>query len=399
MKSIIAAAALAFLVLAPARTAAVEWHAVEREAAGQTLYFNAWGGDERINAYIAWAAVELLRRHDITLVHVKLADTGEAVGRVLAEQAAGRDDEGSIDVIWINGENFAAMKERGLLFGPFVERLPNYALVELENNPTALLDFTVPTDGLEAPWGTAAFNLLFDSATVAAPPGRIAGLAAWAAANPGRFTYPAPPDFLGTTFLKQALIELAPPGLDLALPPADDAAFAAATAPLWEFLDGLHPQLWRGGRTFPASGPAQRQLLADGELDFALSFNPGERDSAVAQGLLPDSVRAYLLDGGSLGNTHFLAIPYNARAKAAALVAINFLLSPEAQARKSDPAHWGDPTVLALDRLAPAERAFFRAIPEPLTPLDPARPARRLSEPHPAWSVALEEAWLARYAR
>ena len=84
-------------------------------ARGQTVYFNAWGGDDKINDYIAWAGDRLRERHGITLVHVKLADTAAAVGRILAEKSAGRTSGGSVDLLWVNGENFAAMKRHGLL--------------------------------------------------------------------------------------------------------------------------------------------------------------------------------------------------------------------------------------------------------------------------------------------
>src|SRR3546814_13467739 len=72
--------------------------------------------------------------------------------------------------------------------------------------------------------------------------------------------------------------------------------------------------LWRGGDAFPASGPAQRQLLDDGEVDIALSFYPSEASSAIASGLLPETARTFVLDGGTIGNTHFVAIPFNATA-------------------------------------------------------------------------------------
>src|SRR3546814_6771663 len=68
---------------------------------------------------------------------------------------------------------------------------------------------------------------------------------------------------LGSTFLKQVLIELAADPAFLQQPVADEAQVEQAARPLWEYLDALHPHLWRGGETFPASGPAQRQLLDD----------------------------------------------------------------------------------------------------------------------------------------
>src|SRR3546814_5194528 len=61
---------------------------------------------------------------------------------------------------------------------------------------------------------------------------------------------------------------------------------------------------------FRSSGPAQRQLLDDGEVDIALSFYPSEASSAIASGLLPETARTFVLDGGTIGNTHFVAIPF-----------------------------------------------------------------------------------------
>ena len=129
--------------------------------------------------------------------------------------------------------------------------------------------------------------------------------------------------------------------------PVDEATFETVTAPLFDYLDQLNPLLWRSGRAFPQNYPAMRQLLADGEVDIIFAFNPAEASSAIASGELPDTVRSFTFPGGTLANTHFVAIPYNANAKAGALVLADFLLSPEAQARKQDPKVWGDPTVLA----------------------------------------------------
>ena len=182
-------------------------------------------------------------------------------------------------------------------------------------------------------------------------------------------------------------------------PVEEAAAFAGATAPLWAFLDELHPHLWRSGRVFPQSGPAARTLLADAETDIAFSFNPAEASSAIAQGLLPASARTVAFAGGSIGNSHFLAIPSNARAPSAAMVVADFLLSPEAQAKKQDPQVWGDFTVLALDRLTPKDRQRFATLPLGPATLPPDRLGRAFPEPHPSWTLRLEQEWQRRYVR
>ena len=375
------------------------WTEIVEAARGQTVYWNAWGGDERINDYISWVGQQVKAQHGVSLQQVKLADTADAVARVLAEKAAGKIGGGSVDLIWINGENFAAMKEQNLLYGPFTHVLPNFRLVDFDDKPTTLVDFTVPTDGLEAPWGMAKLNFIYDSARVADPPGSILELLDWARANPGRFTYPTPPDFLGTTFLKQVLIELAPDPAFLQQAVESDSQVEKAARPLWEYLDALHPLLWRGGQTFPASGPAQRQLLDDGEVDITLSFYPSEASSAIANGLLPETARTFMLDKGTIGNTHFVAIPFNAKAAEGAMVVANFLMSAEAQARKQNPEVWGDDTVLAVAKLPQDDRRRFAELPRGVATLPPEDLGPTLLEPHPSWMTRIEADWQRRYAR
>jgi putative thiamine transport system substrate-binding protein len=374
-------------------TARLDWQAVLREARGQSVYFNAWAGDEAVNRFIAWTATEVRRRFGIALTHVRVNDPAEAVTRVIAERRAGRLQGGSTDLLWINGENFASLRAADLLFGPWADDVPNAALLDRERNPTIVRDFTIPTDGYELAWGNSRFTFFFDSARVARPPADPDSLLAWIRANPGRFTYPQPPQFHGTSFLKQLLLAMHTDRRPFATPVAGN--FASLSAPLWNWLDAAHPRLWRSGRNFPASGPAQRRLLGDGAVDWAMGFNSAEASRAIASGEFPPSIRSLRFSAGALTNSHFVAIPFNARARAGAMVVADFLISPQAQARKADERHWGDATVLAVDRLAPADRARFAALqPGPAT-LPPVGPV--LDEPHPSWMGALEREWARRY--
>ena len=376
-----------------------DWTAVLDEARGETVYWNAWGGSENINAYIEWAGAELSERYGVKVVHVKLEDTASAVATVVAEKAAGKNDAGTVDLIWINGENFASMKRQGLLFSPgWAEQLPNWRYVDIENKPTIRTDFTVPVEGLESPWGMAKLVFFYDSARTdaAALPASAQTLLDWAKANPGRFSYPQPPDFIGSSFLKQILSELVA-DRSVLLEPVVEADFAAVTKPLFDYLDQLHPVMWRSGQAYPQNYPAMKQLLADGELDIIFAFNPAEASSAIANGELPDSVRSFTFPGGTLGNTHFVAIPYNAAAKAGALVLADFLISPEAQVRKQDPKVWGDPTVLAIDKLPADAQASFAALDLGVATLRPDELGPAIDEPHPSWMERLEAEWKRRY--
>jgi putative thiamine transport system substrate-binding protein len=268
----------------PASVAAATaaWDALSKEARGQTVYFNAWAGSDSINAYIRWAAQQVQERYGVRVEHVKISDAADVVTRVRNETAAGKTD-GTVDLVWINGENFLAMKQGGLLFGPFAAALPNYALVDLQGKPTTTLDSAEPVAGMEAPWGMAQLTFLVDSKYTPKPPQNSAELLAFAGANPGRVTYPRPPDFHGTAFLKQLLLERNS-ARDALYQPVTAAAFAQASAPLWRYLDALHPLLWRGGKQFASNAAATRQMLADGELRWALSFNPNDAANEIGAG-------------------------------------------------------------------------------------------------------------------
>ena len=376
------------------------WAAIVAAAKGQTVYWNAWAGDERTNAFIAWAGGEAKKRYGVTVVQVKLKDTAEAVTRVVAEKSAGRDAGGSVDLIWINGPNFLAMKSQELLFGPIDQALPNYAAVDTTHKRSNVVDFTVPVDGLAAPWRLAEFVYVYDSGRyrLADMPSSAQALLAFASKHPGRVTHPAVRNFLGATFLKQSLYDLvAEPSV--LQQPATDASFAPVTAPLWAWYDQLRPKLWREGREFPESGPAQRQLMNDGAIDIHMAFDPAEAAVSIANQTLPPGARIFVMARGMISNTSFVAIPYNAAHKEGALVVANFLLEPATQARAQDPAWGGNLTVLDLDKVPPAERPLFA--PKAGMPGLPtaAELGTTLLEPHPSWMTRIVAEWEKRYSR
>ncbi|MEO1639616.1 MAG: ABC transporter substrate-binding protein [Pseudomonadota bacterium] len=395
MKHLAVLAALLAPVPALADVDPANWEAVTEAAEGQTVFWNAWGGSTTTNDFIAWVGERVMEDYGVTLEHVKLTDTADAVTRVLSEKQAGEDDDGAIDMIWINGANFAAMKDADLLFGPYAEQLPNWDFVDVDGK-TVQTDFTVPTDGLESPWAMAQVVFIHDTDDLAEPLVSMAEILEWSAANPGRFTYPQPPDFLGTTFLKQALVDLLEDPSVLSAP-ATDETYDAVTAPLWAFLDELTPTLWRQGRAYPATGPAQLQLIADGEVDLAISFSPGEATAAIANNQLPPSVRTFVLDNGTIGNASFVAIPYNSGSKEGAMVVANFLMSPEAQLRAQNPEILGYGTVLDMEALSTEDRAAFDALELGIATLSPAELGTVQAEPHPSWMTRIADDWMTRF--
>lgn len=380
--SVVSSAALIAATLSTSSVFAEEksWENIVKQAEGQSVYFHAWGGSQEINRYLQWAGKELKAQYGVDFNHVKVTDISETGSRLLAEKAAGKSDGGSVDMVWINGENFKSMKDNALLYGPFVSTLPNWQYVD-KSLPVDS-DFSEPTEGLEAPWGVGQLVFIHDTQSLNNPPVSYSEMLNYAKAFPNKLSYPKPPEFHGTSFLKSLLIELTDNDPSLAKP-VSEADFEIVTQPLWNYLDEFHKVAWRGGKQFPAGTAETIQLLDDGQLDLALTFNPNAVFSAQASGNLSDTTSAYAMESGALSNIHFLAIPWNANAKEGALVAINFLLSPEAQSRKGDINIWGDPSVLNKQYLkgSAAKTQQFKSV----------------AEPHPSWQSALEQEWLKRY--
>jgi putative spermidine/putrescine transport system substrate-binding protein len=371
------------------------WDQVVAEARGGTVNWFMWGGADNINAYASdYVAGVLKRDYDITLNRVPITDAAEIVNLILNEKEAGVTDAGTVDLIWINGENFRSMKQGDLAFCGYTDLLPNDALVNWDN-PAIANDFGVPVDGCEVPWNTVQFAFAHDSASVAEPPADMSALLEWIKANPGRFTYPAPPDFTGSVFVRHVFYHAAG-GPDALLGPFDQATFDAAAAKTWAILNEIEPFLWREGQTYPTTITQLNELFANGEVAFSFNYDPAQFGLAVQSGAWPETTRSYGLADGTIGNTNYTLIPFNSPNKAAAMVAQNVLLSGEAQLEKAKTAVWGAAPAIEIGRTTPEVQAGFATI-EGHPSVVPAEELAKaaLPELQADWLTAIEDGWKA----
>jgi putative spermidine/putrescine transport system substrate-binding protein len=371
------------------------WDKVLEQAKGQTVQFYMWGGSETYNRYIdEWVAPRLLVTTGVTLKRVPVIDTKDVINKLLAEKQAGKTTDGSVDIMWINGENFKFSKAQQLLWGSFAKRLPNVkAYIDIDQ-PDISSDFGEPTEGLEAPWGKAQFVFTYDSAKVESPPRSMSELKSWVQLHPGKFTYPAPPDFTGSAFVRTAMYE-ASGGYEAYVNQTDPAILQGKLDPLWKFLNEIEPNLWREGETYPENLAKLEQLYADGEVWMSMSYDPARASNQIANGTFPDTTKTFVLDAGTLSNTHYLSIPFNAEHQAGAMVAINFLLSPDAQITKYDPAYWGEDMVIDVTQLSVEQQQRLNKIDRGKATLSPELLAtHRVPEISSALIEVIEKEWL-----
>jgi putative spermidine/putrescine transport system substrate-binding protein len=388
----VVAALMSLFMVMPA-AAAGNWAQIVQKARGQTVDWFMYGGFPAANSYVnGYVIPEVKKRFDITLRQVPVQDIAEIVSRLLVEKQAGKTTGGEADLLWINGENFRTAKARHLLFGPFADLLPNAAWVDTSHD-SVKNDFGEPVDGFESPWGSAQVVMIYDSKKISSPPHSMAALIDWIRAHPGRFTYPAPPDFTGSVFIRHVFYYTSG-GAAKWQGPFDRARFEPAAKGCYDLLQDIAPYLWQKGKTYPESPMRLAQLFADGEIDFAMSYHPAEASKMIHDGLYPDTVRTFVFDEGTIANTHFVAIPFNSADKEGAMVVANFLLSPEAQLKKADPAIWGDLPAISPARLDATWRKRFQSLPRGVATLSDAQlQTHRLPEPPSEILIRLENGW------
>jgi putative spermidine/putrescine transport system substrate-binding protein len=331
---------------------------IEKAARSTEVTFYMWGGSVVINKWVDTYVSENLRAlYGIELKRVPM-DASIFVNKLLTEKQAGKET-GTIDLLWINGENFKNAMEASLLYGPFAFKLPNF--IRYVDQSTVEHDFGFPVRGYEAPYGRAQFVFEYDSGKIQGPPDTYEKLFKWIKNNPGRFSYPQPPDFTGSAFIRQVFYAVTG-GHEQYLKGFNIDLFRKNSAKLWESLNEIKPYLWQEGKTYPKDSATLDTLFARGEVDFNMTYHQAHAQNSIMTGMYRSTVRTLVMKDGSIYNTHFTAIPFNAPNIPGAMVTANFLLSVEAQYSKNLPENWGDFTVLDLNRISGEQRALFQSL-------------------------------------
>ena len=335
-----------------------EWDEIVEAARGTTVTFYGWGGDENRNNWLNTTVADYVKEHYDIALEVVGMDINDILSKLSGEKQAG-SETGSIDMIWINGENFYSAKDNGLLYGPFTGQLSNMeAYIDLED-PETLNDFCMPIEGYEAPYAKAQMVFFNDSAVTPEAPASAEELLEFCKKYPGKVTYPALPDFTGSAFVRNIIYELCgwEQFQDME---ADYDTVKAAIEPALDYLRELNPYLWNEGKTFPESSTTVDAMFADGELVMNMSYGPFSVATGIAEGTYTDTTRTFVFDNGTIGNTNYMAIAFNSPNKAGAMVVINAILSAELQLTQYEQLR--ELPVVSADKLSAEEQAAFDAV-------------------------------------
>ena len=333
----------------------MSWDEIVEQAKGTKVSFYGWGGDENRNNWLNGTVADYMKEnYDIDFEYVGM-DINDILSKLTSEKEAG-EESGSIDMIWINGENFYTAKENGLLYGSFTDQLPNTEKYIDTEDPETLNDFCKPIEGFEAPYAKAQMVMYNDSAVTPETPKSADELMEYAKANKGKVTYPALPDFTGSAFVRNIIYEKCgwEQFQDME---ADKETVKKAIEPALEYLRELNPYLWNEGKTFPADSTALDKMFQDGEVVMNMSYGPFTVASGIADGTLPETCQTFVFDKGTIGNTNYMAIAFDAPNKAGAMVAINAIISADLQLTQYSELR--DLPVVDQAKLSDEEKAAF----------------------------------------
>ncbi len=325
------------------------------QAKGTTVTFYGWGGDENRNRFLnETLAPQLKEKYDITLEVVGM-DIDNILAKLAGEKQAGLE-EGSIDMIWINGENFYSAKENDFLYGPFTDKLPNFEKYIDTEEEEVLYDFGFPIEGYEAPYGKAQLVLFNDSGVSPETPRNTQEFLEFCKKYEGKVTYAALPDFTGSAFVRTLIYDIVGHEQFLTMEPNKEVV-KQAIEPALEYLRELNQYLWNQGKTFPATNGGVDNMFQDGELVMAMSYGPYAVATGIEKGVYKDTVRTFVFDNGTVGNTNYIAIAKNSPNKAGAMVVINEIISAETQAAQFEALK--TLPVVSYDKLSDEEKARF----------------------------------------
>ena len=368
-----------------------DFEAVKAAAKGQTVNWWMYGGDDTINAFVSgFVADKLKSEFGVTLNQVKITDTKDAVQKVLDETQAGKKTGGSVDAIWINGENFATGVQADLWTCGYPEKMPSAEFVDF-SVPTIANDFGVPVKGCESPWQQANSALVYNSDVLkSSDVETLSTVETWAKANPGKFTYTAPPDFTGSMVVRTFFYDTnGGPGSFGGK--FDQAKYAPAADKTWKRLNDLKPALWMKGATYPQTESDLEKLYADGTLGAYLTYAPGGVTADVKKGTLPKSTRTAVFKDGNIGNYSFISVPKNAAHQAAGIVLADVLLDLATQVAFFKAS--GAFPAISLSKIPGDEAATFSApASESVLGLDKLQ-AKALPELEPAYVTQIEKDW------
>lgn len=248
---------------------------------------------------------------------------------------------GNADLFILTESGFAKLKDAGVLYGPFKNKLPNVSLNQVGESYEMMWLDGKPIDNLAVQIGKNQLTLFFDEDVMEVPPMTVQELRKYAKDNPGKFTFPSLSTPEGKAFVGTLAATLCDQKklYETNLSAADQAKLFA---PVLTYLKDVQPSMWMQGKQLPKTIPEMDQLFKSGQIGFSMGLNQNWATNMIKEEKFPDGAKAFVLSTGTTGYGQYAAIPFNSANKSGAMAMVNTLLSGEMQGSKYNPKNWGN---------------------------------------------------------
>lgn len=334
-------------VLGAASGGTVNWYTYSDNNGTSLGPYNKW--------IDTWLIPNLAENFAINLVRHPISNTGDAVDKIINEINAGYGmNNGTVDLIWINGENFYKLKSGGYAYGPWATKVPNAVNYDFQSDAIKY-DFGATTNGYEMPYNGAQVVFIYDSAKVnASDISDMDSLLAWVKANPNQFTYATPRfmddtgsdfdnDYTGSVFIRHVFYNTVPDYTKFMGTSVNEALYDQYAPTFYKTLRDLQPYLYNASslsaerKGYPTSQGEVDDLFSTGKITVTLSYDIGHAAYMIEAGEWPSTTRSIVLTSGTIANTNFVLIPANAKNKLPAVVAGNYIASAQAMFSRAQP--------------------------------------------------------------
>lgn len=315
LRKLVALSAL-LLPLYPAQAAdlnTMSWQEIEAQARqeGQLTWFN-WYYQDRLRD-----EVKAFEQQYGIRVTIPDGEVMANINKLLAEQ---HRKQGDIDVISVGGSQFGLLDGPKLFWGPLKSRLPSGDKLTYQIEGVDTQGYAV------AFWGNQTV-IAYNSARIdaASLPHSLTQFEQFLVKSPGEFTFNVENGGSGPAFIESITRTLV---TDVNY--RDGTASPAVLqrlAPSWQWFNR-----YKSSMVISASNADSITRLNAGEFKLAASWEDLVL-SLQRKGEVSPDIKFYLPDFGMPGGGNVVAIPANARHKAAALLFIHWLTLPETQLR------------------------------------------------------------------
>ncbi len=306
-----------------------EWNMIVDSGDETDVVMAVATSNEAFLSYLEGDFSDYMREKHQQRIVVKKVLIEQVVSKLDEEKALfeeGQDVRGSYDVLLFDGEGYAEMREKELIYGPFSNNLENLGLIDLYSSSFQYRD-TVPNEGFFVPIARKMLTLLYSEDIFYESPVSYAELISELGKLQGMATYPDPRyseeglAFLLGMIQEKVLMEpYVEPGRDLE---AFEQEVRAALRPLVKHRIGLRD----AGTKYPEN---TEQLFTDGKTYFSMSLDFLRISEKIKNYEYPSSSNTFLLK--PVGSSTMIGVlPFDSVNKTGAMVALSELLSPRSQ--------------------------------------------------------------------